>query len=238
MGWGAAKWGRATSGCSAPQQHHWPSWETMLGDGGLGNSQLIAQEGLKPYHDGKFSWERATSKAHAGLPAWLAGYFSGFSFPQSWGLCTLLSTTGRNTTTPGRLPVSIPSLYIVNIRWCAYFPLKIPVHLDFGVEVSVENCCITHSLFLLPMESCCGFMTFVIGIPHHALMRALSLVPWHNRVGTFRHCWPSRNQQLAQELRLFQPNLSHEVNRGHGEGVKAGIKAEKASVTICRAISN
>lgn len=93
---------------------------------------------------------RATSEAHLDLPAWLDGNFSGFSSPQSQGLCTLLSTMGRTTIKPGRLSVRIQSLSIItNTWWCPSFPLKIPLQLDFGVEVSVGNCC-NHPQFVPP----------------------------------------------------------------------------------------
>lgn len=51
MGWGAAKCCRATSGCSSPPAvplvFHRDNWGWLTGDGGLGNSQLIAREALK-----------------------------------------------------------------------------------------------------------------------------------------------------------------------------------------------
>lgn len=144
-------------GAQPPQQCRWCSTETTEVDRRWRTGKLTAhcpgssetvQESWQ--HDGKFSWETATSEAHLDLPAWLDGNFSGFSSPQSQGLCTLLSTMGRTTIKPGRLSVRIQSLSIItNTWWCPSFPLKIPLQLDFGVEVSVGNCC-NHPQFVPP----------------------------------------------------------------------------------------
>lgn len=144
-------------GAHPPQQCRWCSTETTEVDRRwrtgkltahcLGSSETV-QESWQ--HDGKFSWETATSEAHLDLPAWLDGNFSGFSSPQSQGLCTLLSTMGRTTIKSGRLSIRIQSLSIItNTWWCLSFPLKIPLQLDFGVEVSVGNCC-NHPQFVPP----------------------------------------------------------------------------------------
>lgn len=144
-------------GAQPPQQCRWCSTETTEVDRRwrtgkltahcLGSSETV-QESWQ--HDGKFSWETATSEAHLDLPAWLDGNFSGFSSPQSQGLCTLLSTMGRTTIKSGRLSIRIQSLSIItNTWWCLSFPLKIPLQLDFGVEVSVGNCC-NHPQFVPP----------------------------------------------------------------------------------------